>query len=52
MDARHKAGHDEHHMNRPEAVSLPSPFFREEHEALRTQVRRFVESEIKPHGHY
>jgi acyl-CoA dehydrogenase len=31
-------------------VSLPSPYFREEHEALRAQVRRFVETEIKPHG--
>lgn len=31
-------------------TSLPSPFFREEHEALRTQVRRFVETEVKPHG--
>ena len=30
--------------------SLPSPFFREEHEQLRTQIRRFVEQEIKPHG--
>src|SRR5258708_38555438 len=30
--------------------SLPSPYFREEHEALRTQVRRFVETEIKPHA--
>ena len=37
-------------MNRPESVSLPSPYFREEHEALRTQIRRFVEQEIKPHG--
>src|SRR6478609_8423723 len=37
-------------MNRPEAVSLPSPYFREEHEALRAQIRRFVETEIKPHG--
>jgi acyl-CoA dehydrogenase len=37
-------------MNRPESVSLPSPYFREEHEALRAQIRRFVESEIKPHG--
>src|ERR1044071_2541750 len=37
-------------MNRPESVSLPSPYFREEHEALRAQVRRFVETEIKPHG--
>lgn len=30
--------------------SLPSPYFREEHEQLRTQIRRFVENEIKPHG--
>jgi len=30
--------------------SLPSPYFREEHEALRAQVRRFVEAEIKPHA--
>src|SRR5438132_14387339 len=37
-------------MNRPESVSLPSPYFREEHEQLRAQVRRFVEQEIKPHG--
>src|ERR1041385_3827506 len=37
-------------MNRPESVSLPSPYFREEHEALRTQIRRFVEQQIKPHG--
>src|SRR6059058_5933336 len=37
-------------MNRPESVSLPSPYFREEHEALHAQIRRFVESEIKPHG--
>jgi acyl-CoA dehydrogenase len=27
-----------------------SPFFTEEHEMLRDQVRRFVEQEIKPHG--
>lgn len=27
-----------------------SPYFTEEHEALRDQVRRFVETEIKPHG--
>src|SRR5882672_11830958 len=26
----------------------PSPCFREEHEALRAQIRRFIESEIKP----
>jgi acyl-CoA dehydrogenase len=37
-------------MNRAESVSLPSPYFREEHEALRTQIRRFVEQEIKPHA--
>ena len=37
-------------MNRPESVSLPSPYFREEHELLRTQIRRFVNTEIKPHG--
>src|SRR5882724_270631 len=37
-------------MNRPETVSLPSPYFREEHEALRAQIRRFVEQEIKPHA--
>ena len=30
--------------------SLPSPYFREEHELLRAQIRRFVETEIKPHG--
>ena len=29
-------------------TALPSPYFREEHEALRTQIRRFVETEIKP----
>lgn len=27
-----------------------SPYFTEEHEALRTQIRRFVETEIKPHA--
>ncbi|MEA2928021.1 MAG: acyl-CoA dehydrogenase, partial [Hyphomicrobiales bacterium] len=31
-------------------TALPSPYFREEHELLRTQIRRFVETEIKPHG--
>jgi acyl-CoA dehydrogenase len=31
-------------------ASLPSPYFREEHEALRAQLRRFVEEEIKPQG--
>ncbi len=34
----------------PVSSSLPSLYFREEHEALRAQVRRFVEEEIKPHG--
>src|SRR4029079_18187842 len=37
-------------MNRRETTALSSPYFREEHEALRAQLRRFVESEIKPHG--
>ena len=32
----------------PEIESLPSPYFREEHELLRRQVRRFVQTEIKP----
>src|SRR5437879_6529560 len=48
-------GHDkqsETPVNRHESTpsSLPSPYFREEHEALRAQVRRFVETEIKPHA--
>jgi acyl-CoA dehydrogenase len=30
--------------------ALPSPYFREEHELLRAQVRRFVETEVKPHA--
>src|SRR6202790_5909325 len=30
--------------------SRSSPFFTEDHEMLRDQVRRFVEEEIKPHG--
>ena len=29
---------------------LPSPYFGEEHEMLRAQVRRFVEREVKPHA--
>jgi acyl-CoA dehydrogenase len=29
-------------------MSSASPYFREEHAALRTQIRRFVEEEIKP----
>jgi acyl-CoA dehydrogenase len=37
-------------LSRSESVSLPSPYFREEHEALRAQLRRFVENEIKPHA--
>jgi len=32
------------------SASDPSPYFGEEHELLRAQVRRFVESEVKPHG--
>src|SRR5213078_4269878 len=46
------AGHDGANrtapVNLPETVSLPSPYFREEHDALRAQMRRFVETEIKP----
>jgi acyl-CoA dehydrogenase len=34
----------------PNLADLPSPYFREEHELLRAQVRRFVESEVKPHA--
>jgi acyl-CoA dehydrogenase len=40
----------------PSALSLnenadaQSPFFTPEHEMLRDQVRRFVETEVKPHG--
>src|SRR3977135_1796910 len=30
--------------------SLPSPSFPEDTDALRAQVRRFVETEIKPHA--
>lgn len=30
--------------------TLRSPYFSEEHEALRDQLRRFVASEVKPHG--
>jgi acyl-CoA dehydrogenase len=36
--------------NEPDAPSALSPYFREEHEMLRAQVRRFVETEVKPHG--
>jgi acyl-CoA dehydrogenase len=35
----------------PATNALPSPYFREEHELLRAQVRRFVETEVKPHAH-
>ena len=30
--------------------TLRSPYFGEEHEALRDQLRRFVTNEVKPHG--
>ena len=32
------------------ASSLPSPYFREEHEMLRSQLRRFIAEEVKPHA--
>ena len=32
-------------------VARASPYFSQEHEMLREQVRRFVETEVKPHGH-
>ena len=35
---------------KPDASSRRSPYFSEEHEMLRAQVRRFVETEIKPHA--
>ena len=35
---------------KPDASSPRSPYFSEEHEMLRAQVRRFVETEIKPHA--
>ena len=43
-------------MNPPAPSALPaeplrSPYFREEHELLRRQVRRFVETEVKPFAH-
>jgi acyl-CoA dehydrogenase len=37
-------------LNRRETAALPSPYFSEEHEMLRAQLRRFVEEEIKPNG--
>lgn len=42
MSAVEKLGSDE--------APRRSPYFTEEHEALRDQVRRFVETEIKPHA--
>jgi acyl-CoA dehydrogenase len=30
--------------------ALPSPYLSEEHELLRTQLRRFVQTEVKPHA--
>ena len=33
-----------------ESASRGGPYFSEEHELLRAQVRRFVETEIKPHA--
>ena len=32
------------------ANARPSPYFREEHEQLRAQLRRFIDTEIKPHA--
>ncbi|QQS11959.1 MAG: acyl-CoA dehydrogenase family protein [Rhodospirillales bacterium] len=32
------------------ANARPSPYFREEHDMLREQLRRFIDSEVKPHG--
>src|ERR1700729_1929874 len=34
----------------PQLPNLRSPYFSEQHEMLRAQVRRFVETEIKPHA--
>ena len=34
----------------PHLPNLRSPYFSEQHEMLRAQVRRFVETEIKPNG--
>lgn len=31
-------------------MSLPSPYFTQEHEALRAQLRRFIDNEVKPHA--
>jgi acyl-CoA dehydrogenase len=30
--------------------ALPSPYFRDEHDMLRDQLRRFVDQEVKPHA--
>src|ERR1700757_4387164 len=35
---------------KPDSSNRRSPYFSEEHEMLRAQVRRFVETEVKPHG--
>lgn len=35
----------------PQGASIRSAYLSEEHEMLRAQLRRFVESEVKPHGH-
>ena len=35
---------------KPDSANRRSPYFSEEHEMLRAQVRRFVETEIKPHA--
>ena len=37
-------------MNRPETVSLPSPYFREEHERSARRSAASSRQEIKPHG--
>ncbi len=36
--------------SRPDEIQAESPFLREEHVALRDQLRRFVRSEIAPHA--
>ena len=35
---------------KPDSSWRRSPYFSEEHEMLRAQVRRFVDTEIKPHA--
>ena len=32
------------------STALPSPYFRDEHDMLRDQLRRFIEQEVKPHA--